>query len=144
MEPGPRLNYHRRGEQKFFEPAGIRCLAGLAEAEQYVRGSGERSEGVDHVVIGAAYLFIQLPEVHSLKEKRQSIRSIIKRVQSRFNVAVAEVDNLDVWQSAGIGLVCVSNSNRHADEMLQNVIRFVEEQLVAGYVAEVETELLCF
>jgi uncharacterized protein len=59
-------------------------------------------------------------------------------------VSVAEVDHLDVWQSAGLGIVCVSNSNRHADEMLQNVIRFVEEHLSDGYVSEVETDLLRF
>lgn len=87
-----------------------------------------------------AYLVIEIPESHSLKEKRSIVRPVIKRVQSRFNVSIAEIDNLDSWQVSGVGIVCVSNSQRHADEMVQNVINFIEGNLSGGYLAEVETD----
>jgi uncharacterized protein len=91
-----------------------------------------------------AYLVIEIPESHSLKEKRSTVRPIIKRVQSRFNVSAAEIDNLENWQVAGVGLVCVSNSKRHAEEMLQNIITFIEEHLDGGYLAEVETDTVTY
>jgi uncharacterized protein len=96
------------------------------------------------VVIAMAYLLIEIPESHSLKEKRSIVRPIIKRIQTRFNVSVAEIDNLDSWQVAGIGIACVSNSQRHADEMLQKIISFVEGNLNGGYLAEIETDIMKF
>lgn len=91
-----------------------------------------------------AYLVIEIPESHSLKEKRSIVRPVIKRAQSRFNVSIAEIDNLDSWQVAGVGLVCVSNSQRHADEMVQNIINFIEGNLAEGYLAQVETDTQTF
>jgi uncharacterized protein len=96
------------------------------------------------VVIAMAYLTIEMPESHSLKEKRSTIRPVIKRVQTRFNMSIAEIDHLESWQVAGIGMVCVSNSRRHAEEMLQKAIDFVENHLDGGYVAEIETDVQTF
>jgi len=70
---------------------------------------------------------LRLPENHSLKGKRQVIKSIITRLQNKFNVSVAEVDNQDLWQLATLGVACVSNHRRHADETLANVVKFVAQ-----------------
>ncbi len=96
------------------------------------------------MIISMAYLTIEMPESHSLKEKRSTVRPIIKRVQNRFNVSIAEIDHLESWQVSGVGIVCVSNSRRHSEEMMQNVISFVEEHLDGGYLAEVETDTQSF
>ena len=96
------------------------------------------------MVIGMAYLFIEIPECHSLKEKRSVVRPVIKRVQSKFNVSIAEIDHLDSWQSAGLGIVCVSNSQRHVEDSMQNVIDFIEGHLDGGHVAEIETDVQRF
>lgn len=96
------------------------------------------------MVIAMAYLTIEIPESHSLKEKRSTVRPIIKRVQSRFNVSIAEIDHLESWQVAGVGIVCVSNARRHAEEMVQNIVAFIEEHLDGGYLAEVETDTQTF
>ena len=68
---------------------------------------------------------LRLPENHSLKGKRQVIKSIIARLQNRYKVAVAEVDNQDLWQVATLGVACVSNHRRHSDETLSNVVKFI-------------------
>ena len=63
------------------------------------------------------------------------IRSLTARLRQTFNIAVAEVDDQDLWQSAVLGIACVSANSRHADEMSQKVLRFVEnesEALVTG------------
>lgn len=94
------------------------------------------------MIIGICHLVLQIPEAHSLKDKRRVVKSITQRVQNRFNVSIAEVDSQESWQSAGIGLVAVSNSSRHVDEVLQTVIRFVEENLQEGFLADVHTEIM--
>jgi len=68
---------------------------------------------------------LRLPENHSLKGKRQVIKSIIARLHNKFNVSVAEVDHQDLWQLATLGVACVSNHRRHADETLSNVVKFI-------------------
>ena len=75
--------------------------------------------------VSVCQIKLRLPENHSLKGKRQVIKSIITRLQNKFNVSVAEVDNQDLWQLATLGVACVSNHRRHADETLTNVVKFV-------------------
>ena len=75
--------------------------------------------------ISVCQIELRLPENHTLKGKRQVIKSIITRLQNKFNVSVAEVDNQGLWQLATLGIACVSNHRRHADDTLANVIKFV-------------------
>lgn len=66
------------------------------------------------------------PENLSLKEKRGRVKSISARLRSRFNVSVAEIDDNEVWQIATLGVSCVSNSGRHANQLLSKVMDFIE------------------
>lgn len=79
------------------------------------------------MVVGALTLTVHVPESHSLKEKRQVVGSLLARLRRQFNVAAAEVDDLDTWQLATLAVVCVSGDRRHADEMCQKVLRWVED-----------------
>ena len=87
------------------------------------------------MVVGTLTINLQVPSSTSLKDKRQVVRSLTARLRQTFNVAVAEVGDLDLWQSSIIGIACVSASSRHADEMCQKVLKFVDddgEALVLG------------
>lgn len=79
------------------------------------------------MVIGNLILEIYIPQAHSLKEKRMVIRPIIERLKNKFNVAVAEVDNQDSWQSATVAVVSVSTDRKHMEKVLQQVINFLDE-----------------
>lgn len=83
------------------------------------------------MVIGSLVVSLVVPESHSLKEKRQVVRSVISRLRQSFNVAVAEVADQDVWQAITLGVVCVSGDSRHADEMCQKIVRFLEDEAEA-------------
>ena len=61
-----------------------------------------------------------------MKDKRRVLRSISTRVRSRFNVSIAEVDDNDRWQLLALGVCCVSNDSRHANEMLSRVVSCVQ------------------
>jgi uncharacterized protein YlxP (DUF503 family) len=87
------------------------------------------------VVVGALTITLHVPESQSLKDKRQVVSSLLARLRRQFNVAAAEVGNQDTWQLATLGVVCVSSDRRHADEMCQKVLRWVEddgEALLSG------------
>jgi len=77
-------------------------------------------------VVGVLELTLYLPENHSLKGKRAVLRSIKARVQSRFNVSVAEVDHQDIWQTIVLGIAQVGNDRDHVDRCLREVSEFVE------------------
>jgi uncharacterized protein YlxP (DUF503 family) len=90
-----------------------------------------------------ARLTLQIPDSGSLKAKRQVLRRVTERVKARFNVAVAEVDDQDLWQKASIALAVVGNERRHVDEQMEKIIHFVEEMYIAPLMSR-EKEILAF
>ncbi len=90
--------------------------------------------------VGVAKITLQFPENGDLKGKRRVIKSLMARVQNKHNVSIAEVDTNDSWQTATLGITCVSNSARHADEVITNVVAFIESTAADAYVADVERE----
>ncbi|HEU5229939.1 MAG TPA: DUF503 domain-containing protein [Ktedonobacteraceae bacterium] len=93
------------------------------------------------MVIGACQITLHLPACHSLKEKRQVIKSVMARVRNHFEVAIAEVDQNDLWQIAVLGVSCVSNNRQHADEILGHVQHYIEESRPDLILSHTETEM---
>lgn len=79
------------------------------------------------MVVVVAEVDLYLLESGSLKDKRQVVNSIKERLRSRFNISVAEVDYQDLWQRCGLGMATVSNDGGYAHELMNKVIRFIEE-----------------
>jgi uncharacterized protein YlxP (DUF503 family) len=94
------------------------------------------------MTIGVARVTLLLEGSMSLKDKRHVVRSITKRVQNTFNVAIAEVEDLDDMRMATLGVTCISNSAPHVDEMLAKVITFIERNVEMGVLGDIETELI--
>lgn len=88
------------------------------------------------MIIGACTLKLIIYESNSLKDKRQIIRSIIDRIKSKFNVSIAEIELNDSWQRSIIGFTCVSNSTNHANQIVSNVIKYVDEDSRVEIVEE--------
>lgn len=80
------------------------------------------------MVVGAMRWELSLPGCTSLKEKRMVVRSLKDRIAHRFKVSVAETDHQDVWTRAQIAVAVVSNDGGHADEVLDNVDRLVQQE----------------
>ncbi len=74
------------------------------------------------MVVGACEIRLVVRGSHSLKEKRQAVRSIKDRVAALFNVAIAEVDDLENWQSIVLGVAAVGNEGPHVRSVLQKVV----------------------
>ena len=71
---------------------------------------------------------LRLEGVSSLKEKRRILKSMLTRLPQHFNVAVAEVDYQDVWQTAVIGLVTVGNDDGYLHGLLEKAIAWIERE----------------
>ena len=78
------------------------------------------------MIVGTSTLKLVIYESNSLKDKRHIIKSIISRVQSRFNVSIAEVGLNDSWQTSIIGFACVTNDTNHANRIISNVLNFID------------------
>jgi uncharacterized protein len=71
---------------------------------------------------------MRLHSVHSLKEKRRVVKSVMARLPQQFNVAVAEIDHQDIWQTAVIGLVTVGTDAGYLHHLLEKSITWIEQQ----------------
>ena len=83
------------------------------------------------MVVGVCKVTLLIGESHSLKEKRMVLRRIKDRVRQKFNAAIAEVGDQDLWQSAEIGFAVVSNDRAFSQTMVQKILAFIEELSVA-------------
>lgn len=78
------------------------------------------------MIIGACRVKVHIFESYSLKDKRKVIKSLVERLKSRYNISIAEIDNLDNWKTALIGFACVSNKTKHVQSVISNVLDFIE------------------
>lgn len=76
--------------------------------------------------IGYLTITVFIPQSQSLKDKRHYLKSIKDKARNQFNVSVAELGDLEKWQTATLGFVAIGNDNRYVDGILQSLIRLVE------------------
>lgn len=123
MPPVGRYLYHRRGEGG--APRGSeRNQTALSNVSSGKSAWSETEQVAVHVGTGVVTLY--LPASRSLKDKRQVARSLTERLRRQFNVAVAEVEEHDAWQTLVLGLVVVSNQAGHAGQQVERVIAAIE------------------
>ena len=73
----------------------------------------------------ALELEVHIASSHSLKDRRQVVQAVLNGARHRFGVSAAEVSGQDTWQRAGLGFAVVSSSVTQAEEVMDNVDRFV-------------------
>jgi len=66
-------------------------------------------------------LEIRIENAHSLKDRRQVVRSLKEKLQHGFNVSVAEMDEAVTWQSATIGVAAISGSRDYLAGLMKQV-----------------------
>ena len=72
--------------------------------------------------VGLLTIELHIPDAQSLKDKRQVLRSLRDKLRRDFNVAVAELEHHDTWQRSVVGIVTISNEEKHLREVLQKVL----------------------
>ena len=59
------------------------------------------------MIIAVMSFRLYAPWVHSLKEKRMIVRSMIAKLQNRFHVSAAEIEEQDTHQIIVIGVAAI-------------------------------------
>ena len=77
------------------------------------------------MIVGTLKLRFVLRDSHSLKDKRRVIKSLKDTLSNKFNVAVAETDEQDVWQTAEIGIATVGTDTPFVHSVLSTVENYV-------------------
>ncbi|MBR3430887.1 MAG: DUF503 domain-containing protein [Clostridia bacterium] len=88
------------------------------------------------MIIAAMTFRLHAPWVHSLKEKRMIVKSIIAQLQNRFHVSAAEIDEQDTHQIIVIGIAAIVPHNAMADSLMDEISVFVEENTEAEILDE--------
>ena len=83
-------------------------------------------------------LIFYIAHATSLKDKRQVCQSLIDKTRQRSNASVAEQDTQDLHQTLTIGIAIVSGGAAHAQNSLDEIIRYMEGHADAELM-EVET-----
>ena len=92
------------------------------------------------MTVGTLVVRFVLRESHSLKDKRQVIRSLKERLFNKFRVSVAEVDHQDEWQQATLGIAVVGTDRRFVDSVLAKVVD-VLHYVPGAELVDYETEI---
>ena len=92
-------------------------------------------------VVGVLTLELRIEHAHSLKEKRHVVKSLKERLRNKFNVSVAEIDDMDLHNSAVLAVAIVSPSRPFAENVLQAAEREAID-LVGPMLIRVEVDWL--
>lgn len=93
------------------------------------------------MIVATCVLTLQLDDIHSLKEKRRIVKSITARLRQQYNVAVAEIDHQDVWQTAVLGLTTIGNDTAYLHGLLEKAVGWVENQRPDAPIANYSIEI---
>jgi len=88
------------------------------------------------MMIAAMTFRMQAPWVHSLKEKRMVVKSLVAKIQNKFHVSAAEIDEQDTHQTLVIGVAAIVPHQAMADSLMDEISLFVEENSEAEILDE--------
>ena len=77
---------------------------------------------------------------HSLKEKRMVVKSVVGKLQNKFNISVCEIDNQDIHNLITIGIVGIGIDSKICDSIIDNVINYIED-ITDAEIINIEQEV---
>jgi uncharacterized protein YlxP (DUF503 family) len=83
------------------------------------------------VFVVVARCELHLPASESLKAKRAVLNRIKDRLRDAAPAAVAEVDHMELWQRAALGLAVISGEAGHADLLMRKLRDVIDRQMDA-------------
>ncbi len=78
------------------------------------------------MVVGICKIDFLIHDNHSLKGKRKVVKAIVGKVNSRFNISIAEVEHNDLWQRGSLGIAAIGNEEKFINSMLDKVLNFID------------------
>ena len=90
-----------------------------------------------NMMIAAMTVRLHAPWVHSLKEKRMIVRSLIAQIQNRFHVSAAEIGEQDTHQIIVIGAAAIVPHQAMADSLMDEISQLIETSTDAEILEEI-------
>ncbi len=78
------------------------------------------------MIVGVCTVELHFPDAQSLKGKRKILVSLKTRLQNRFNISIAEIDESHLWQKAFIGIASVANETTRVNQTLDQVLNEIQ------------------
>lgn len=78
--------------------------------------------------------------VHSLKEKRMVVKSLIQKLKNKFNISVSEIEKQDIHQTIVIGITGICADSSQSDSTMEHIITFIETNTDAEIIDIYEDE----
>ncbi len=95
----------------------------------------------DGAYLGICKIALRMPEVSSLKGKRQIVKKIVERTKNRFNVSGAEVGSLNNCREAVLCFVTAGNEGAFVNSVADKVLAFIENTCLAE-ISDFEIEVI--
>jgi len=92
------------------------------------------------LVVGTLKLSLYIHDNQSLKEKRRTVKSVVAKVQRKFNVSISEVGSNDKWQMVELGISTVGNDRRFVNSALDNILSYLDS-LYLGEIIDSSIEM---
>jgi uncharacterized protein len=80
------------------------------------------------MIVGTVEVDLNLPGVSSLKEKRRRLKSLLTRLQNKYNISIAEVAYNDDHRRAQLGAAVVSNQKVFTEQVIEKIIRSIDNE----------------
>jgi hypothetical protein len=117
----PREREHEHEIEEQLDRVGREVLVSIRN-----RDASHRIDGtVRRMHVAGFEVDIRIPDSHSLKDRRQVVRSLLDGARQRFAVSAAEVGGQDTWQRATLGFAVVASEARLVDEVIDSLDRFL-------------------
>ena len=78
------------------------------------------------MIVGLCTVELHFPEAQSLKSKRKILVSLKTKLQNRFNISIAEIDESHLWQKAILGIASVANETARVNQTLDHVLNDIQ------------------
>jgi len=73
------------------------------------------------MAVAAMTIELRMEHAHSLKDRRQVVRSLKEKLRHGFNISIAEMDEALTWQSATLGLAAISGSRDYLAGLMEKI-----------------------
>jgi hypothetical protein len=86
------------------------------------------------MVIGTCAVDLYIPSSHSLKEKRQILKSLKTRLRNRYNISLMEDSAGELWQRSKLIIVTVADDGRFVNQVLSKVVLCIEQERMVDLI----------
>lgn len=88
------------------------------------------------MTLGLLRVRLRLHRAASLKEKRGILKPLLHRLRTTHNVAVAEIDDQDIWRSAVLAITTVASARTPVENTLAAVAELLASDPLFDLVEE--------